>query len=242
MILQNKCIAFPTLLFKISIFLFSLQILSQVGINTTDPKAALDVNGDLRIRKLSEGYGDYVITTDSEGMVSKVQTYLMYDANQVIAESPVDLDISGTQRMERIDLGLEVPVTIPAGKEAMIIVTYSVPMGTLPNSTPPNTYMGTTFFKENIEIPEGSRKLSIAYNASPASERISNMGTITNSYVEKFPVAANDLSVTYSVKGYVEQYTEASSAAYNYKFNMWQGSNANYNWGKASICYELYIK
>ncbi len=36
------------------IFVFSIPVFSQVGINTTSPTASLDVNGDLRIRTIEE--------------------------------------------------------------------------------------------------------------------------------------------------------------------------------------------
>ena len=68
------------------------------------------------------------------------------------------------------------------------------------------------------------------------------MSTITNSYVENFSSLADDLVVKYSIKGYIEQYSEQSNLSYSYKFNMWQPGNSNYNWGKASVSYQVYIK
>jgi len=91
-------------------------------------------------------------------------------------------------------------------------------------------------------MQEGSRKVSLSYNASQTHDRISNMSTITNCYVENFSPLEEDLLVNYSVRGYLEQYAEASNITYAYKFNMWQPGSSNYNWGKASVSYQVYIK
>tara|TARA_R100000935_G_scaffold26814_1_gene46942 strand:+ start:141271 stop:141999 length:729 start_codon:yes stop_codon:yes gene_type:complete len=236
------CISKFEILLPMLFLFFSSQILAQVGINTTSPSATLDVNGDFRVRNMTETYGDYVITTDTKGNFSKTKTYLLYDAGEVVASGAVGRSLTGDEIMEDIDLDLEVPVLIPANKEVKVIITYSVPMGTILNSNPPNTYIGATFFKDNTEIQQGSRKVSLSYNASQTNDRICNMSTITNSYVENFSSLADDLVVKYSIKGYIEQYSEQSNLSYSYKFNMWQPGNSNYNWGKASVSYQVYIK
>jgi len=40
--------------------LFALQAFSQVGINTTEPTATLDVNGNIRVRKMNDSFTDSV--------------------------------------------------------------------------------------------------------------------------------------------------------------------------------------
>lgn len=143
----------------------------------------------------------------------------------------------------KIDLGLDIPIVIPAGKEVKVIITYSIPMGSLPDDNPPNTYMGATLIKDNTEMPQGSRKMALPYNASDRNQSISNMGTITNTFIEKFSDLEQDLRVSYSVRGYIEQYEQdQTTPSYTYKFNMWQTGTPNYNWGKASVSYQVYIK
>ena len=51
----------------------STSVYSQVGINTPDPTAALDVNGDLKVRFIPPGnITDDVIVKDSEGNIKQV--------------------------------------------------------------------------------------------------------------------------------------------------------------------------
>ena len=64
------------------------------------------------------------------------------------------------------NLRMEALVVVPANKEVKVIINYFVPMGTLPYSNTPNSYIGATFLKNGVEQPRGSRKFSILYNAS----------------------------------------------------------------------------
>ncbi|WP_419870376.1 hypothetical protein [Chryseobacterium sp. CT-SW4] len=57
-----------------SIALFSsISIYSQVGINTTEPTSALDVNGDLRVREIpvSTSTDDIALVSDASGVIKK---------------------------------------------------------------------------------------------------------------------------------------------------------------------------
>ena len=68
----------PNTILQIVALLFliiSVQTFSQVGINTTEPMATLDVNGDLRIRQLDEESGSHVLSINSEGKVSKFKAF-----------------------------------------------------------------------------------------------------------------------------------------------------------------------
>lgn len=54
-------------------FLIPVFGMSQVGINTTDPKATLDVNGNLRLKIEEAGKTeDFILMIDSEGFVKKI--------------------------------------------------------------------------------------------------------------------------------------------------------------------------
>lgn len=55
------------------VFFITNTLLSQVGVNTVEPKAMLDVNGDLRIRDVSLGdITDMLLVIDSDGNVKKL--------------------------------------------------------------------------------------------------------------------------------------------------------------------------
>ena len=219
----------------------TIQLYGQVGINTTNPTATLDVNGSLRIRQLDNASGSHVLSINNEGKVSKFKTYLLYDGDEVVATSPVDEVLTGSETINDIDLGLKIVVTIPKQTNAKVIVNYSVPMGTSLENNPEKTYIGLTFLKDAVEMPQGSRKFTLPPLQLQSGNNISSMGTITNTYIENFEPYPTERQIVYAVKGYVEQHT-MSNAQYAYKFNMWNNSNTNYNWGKASISYQTYVK
>jgi len=226
----------------IILLLFSTHnVHSQVGINTSSPTAMLDVNGDMRVRAMSENFGSHLLTIDSQGYLTKAKAYMLYDANEVLATQPVNKTLQGSTTKNNINLGLQTTVTIPANRDVKVIVNYSIPMGTLTQSEPPSTYIGVRFLKGGNEEPQASRKLSLPYFPDPDSENISSMATLTNTYIENFTPHTTDRTVTYDVKGYIEQHVQGNSS-YDYKFNMWSASGANYNWGKASMSYQVYIK
>lgn len=236
---------FPMGILKNCTFLFliaSTQAFTQVGINTTEPTAALDVNGDLRIRQLTESAGSHVLSINSEGNVSKFKAFLLHDADETVAVQSVSQSITGENTINDLDLGLSVSVTIPANTESKVIINYSVPMGTAVGHNPGKTYIGIKFTKDGIEKPQGSRKFTLVPVESDPSNNISSMGTITNTYVENFDVESVDRTIVYELKGYIEQHDPGGSTLTAYKFNMWSNGTDNYNWGKGSIGYQTYTK
>ncbi|MBK1896336.1 hypothetical protein [Chryseobacterium paridis] len=62
---------------------FSYSLNAQIGINTTSPTATLDVNGDLRIRKVDSisSAPKYILTPDDNGVVQKVNVDKLSDSN-----------------------------------------------------------------------------------------------------------------------------------------------------------------
>lgn len=232
--------SFATPLFFL-LFISTLTSYSQVGINTTSPTAMLDVNGNMRVRAMSEDFGSHLLTIDNAGYLTKARAFMLYNADEVLAAQPVSSSLQGSVTKNNIDLGLQAEITIPANREVKVIINYSVPMGTLTQSEPPSTYIGIRFLKNGNEEQQASRKLSLPYYSSPDSESISSMATLTNTYIENFTPGTVERNLTYDVKGYIEQHVQGSQT-FNYKFNMWSASGANYNWGKASLSYQVYVK
>lgn len=219
----------------------SVPIFGQVGINTTNPTATLDVNGTIRIRQLEDAPGSHVLSINEEGKVSKFKTYLLYDGDEVVAHGPVQELLAGSETINDIDLGLKIAVFIPRDIDAKVIVNYSVPMGTSLENNPEKTYIGLTFLKDGIEMPQGSRKFTLPPLELQSGNNISSMGTITNTYIENFEASPYDREFIFEVKGYVEQHSN-SQEQISYKFNMWNNGTNNYNWGKASISFQTYVK
>lgn len=236
---------FPLGILKQCTFLFlivSTQAFSQVGINTTEPMATLDVNGDLRIRQLEERSGSHVLSINAEGSVSKFKAFLLHDADEKVATQSVIQTIVGEETITDLDLGLSISVTIPANTESKVIINYSVPMGTAVGHDPGKTYIGIKFTKDGLEKPQGSRKFTLIPVEYDSTNNISSMGTITNTYIENFETHSADRTIVYEVKGYIEQHDPGGSTMNSYKFNMWSNGTDNYNWGKGAIVYQTYTK
>ncbi len=67
-------------------FLISIPVFSQVGIGTTNPTAALDVNGNLRIRSIQEETipeiaTDSVLVMSRDGTVNRIASKTIYESN-----------------------------------------------------------------------------------------------------------------------------------------------------------------
>ena len=224
------------------LLLFSAIVSAQVGINTTEPEATLDVNGTVRIQDIPTQSGNFLLTVNDEGHVSKFRSYLLYDVKGAVAENPVSRTLTGNETMNNIDLGLSTTLVIPPDVEAKVIINYSVPVGTELNQYPPSTYVGLTFLKGGAEMPSGSRKVTLISEDYEANNAISNMNTISNVYIETFAPSSLGRLITYEVRGYIEQHVDSGSNSYDYKFSMWDSTGPNYNWGKATLTSQIYIK
>lgn len=218
---------------------------SQVGINTTTPTKDLDINGELRIRSLPINKTlSSVVLSDIDGNIYTNNVKLLIQAETTIASGPVNYSPSstGNDTKNDINVGLSNTITIPAGTLITIIVNYSVPIGTTTFSEQVNGYAGIRFLKNGTEAPQGSRKFSFSdlYDPSSGSTGI-NMFSVSAMYIETIDntASATDITITYTLNGYVEQIK--TSAITQYRFNMWASSGANYNWGKASMSSQVYL-
>lgn len=227
-------------LFPSVILAFTISLVSaQVGINTTNPTKDLDINGELRIRNLPSQTDNTLLTTDSDGNIGKSRVYVISDINSTIATENVDVPLAPntiTQIRNSIDLGLSTTVTIPANKEAFVVITYSVPIG-LSTFTSPKGYYGIRFIKDDVEVPAGSRKFSIYMKEDTA-----NVVAVSNTYTEVFQSSPTERIISYDLNGYIEQLP--CEVPNTYRFNMWasESSGHNFNWGRAVITKQVYIK
>ncbi|OAB78937.1 hypothetical protein [Cochleicola gelatinilyticus] len=234
----SKNIGLNTLILVLS----TASTFAQVGINTLEPKATLDVNGTMRVQDLPTKSGNFLLTTDSDGFVSKFKSYLLYDVIGDIAEYPVELTLNGNETVDNLNLGLSSIVVIPPFVEAKVIINYSVPVGTALQNYPPSTYVGIRFIKQGVEMEEGSRKVTLVSEETGSNNNISNMNTISNIYIETFAPSSEERIFNYEIQGYIEQYVESGNDPYEYRFSMWDNTGPNYNWGRATLTSQIYIK
>lgn len=215
------------------VFLFIGNLcLSQVGIGTASPTKELDVNGQLRIRNLPYLIDSEFLACDNLGNIGKYRPMLISDISSVIASSNIDILINTSTIINNINLGLSTTIFIPANKEAIIIIDYSVPIG-VSSFTNPIGYYGITFRKNGSEEVAGSRKFSFNINEN------ANMVTVFNHYVENFTSSSIDRYITYSLNGYVETHNNSLNT---FRFNMWDSLGENYNWGKATLSKMVYLR
>lgn len=165
-------------------------------------------------------------------------TYQLFEAFFKEATAPVDTP-AGTS--DNTNLGLSITATVPANSTVKVILNYSVPMGTYPigattSGTNPNAnvggYFGIRFLKNGTEVQSGSRK-----NIVPFGSAGTNMNTVGANYVEEITNSTSSpIVVTYTLNGYVEGTLTAT------RFNMWDSSGTNYNWGKGTISVTTFVK
>lgn len=210
---------------------------AQVGINTTNPTKDLDINGELRIRNLPTQTGSALIAADKDGNIGKLNAFMISDVNTTVASKNVDVTITPSpiiMVIDNIDLGLSTTVTIPAHTDGFVIITYSVPIG-ISTFTTPRGYYGIRFLKNGIEAPGGSRKFSIII--SPTT---SNMASVSATYTEKFVGSPMERTIVYTLNGYIEQIQDQID--HTFRFNMWATSGDNFNWGRAAITKQVYLR
>ncbi len=226
------------LIFISTLFLYNLMF-AQVGIGTVNPTKELDINGELRIRNLpnQDIATSSVLTTDTDGNIGQSNIFLPSSVSSVVAATNIDRTVSGTRIINNIDLGLSISVTIPAGRNAIVIINYSLPIG-ISSFTVPNLggYYGVRFLRNGVERQSGSRKSTVISSLDP-NETV-NMITIGTIYTENFTANSVDRTITYSLNGYIEQYSTNTNI---YRFNMWQPTGPNFNWGKGTITRQLFI-
>lgn len=132
--------------------------------------------------------------------------------------------------------GFSQNITIPAGKQAKVIITYSIPAGAN-TSTVGDGYFGVTLYKDGTELSQGSRKsTSIVINPSDANGAAYGMTTISTVIADNISASASAQTINYSLSAY----TELMSAAVIY--NMFSNSGPNYNWGRGYWSFTVFLK
>lgn len=170
--------------------------------------------------------------------------YTTYQLKHVIANNYVDRAPSGRNGGgDVVNLGMEIPITIPANSKVLIRVEYSVPMGFTgtQNMNDVTGYYGVKFLREwqhnNFfeEQPMASRKV-----LAPANGQTSGYGSVTTvsgKYIEIYDNRGvnNPVDILFRLQGYAEKTSHTT------RFNM-ADSNGGSNWGKAAMTLHSYIE
>ncbi|WP_407403460.1 hypothetical protein [Chryseobacterium sp.] len=167
-----------------------------------------------------------------------------------------DITVNGTDLA-----GFSQTITIPANKEAKIVLSYSIPLGTSNNKynfkagnnnpTPTTVaqvqqnlinsnldtdggYYGITLMKGNTEFAAGSRKSTVIPRNNSA---LYSMVTIGASVADNIPSSTTAQTITYNLKAYTENVPGTT------RFLMYDsGNNPNFNWGRGYWSIMVYLK
>lgn len=142
-----------------------------------------------------------------------------------------------------IDIGFnDYNVTIPPNSTAIVKIYYSVPMGTTDGRYEVDAYMGVRVFRNGVDVIDDNRKESLPKAMiTQGTQTTVQMFNVSNYYREEVSnPGASPLIITYMLRGYIEQAKSRQLA--KYRFNMWSASGLNYNWGRAKMIVEVYVK
>ncbi|MCS4237989.1 hypothetical protein M2306_000757 [Myroides gitamensis] len=144
-----------------------------------------------------------------------------------IATSPQEVRSSG------IDLnGFSKTIVIPPNKEAKIVLTYSIPVG----SESIYGYYGITLKKDNQEVQAGSRKVTIGPHNARAPYSLT---TISATVSDTIAASSSEKKVTYSLQTFAQDHDK--SIVYLMLFGGGV-DDYNYNWGKGYWSITVYFK
>ncbi len=234
----------------------SLNLFSQVGINTTSPTATLDVNGNARVRSMTEINtealaGDYNrrVVANSEGKLGYISgssteiSWQFGDNKYALLTAPITSSIAGG----RVNLSLNVPITIPAKTKAQVVVNYSIPVLHSNSNAGTIGYIGCTLYKSvnggtDTEIEMGSRKYTVpgSYNGGPTGVEAKGL-SISGFAIDIISNTGNiPINVIYKVDGYIEGNNTSTSTI---SFGMFSAPPANnFNWGRGAMSTQIFTK
>lgn len=145
-----------------------------------------------------------------------------------VATGPQVIYASGTELR-----GFSKTISIPANKEAKIVVSYSIPAG-VHNTL--GGYFGVTLRKDDLEFDSGSRKVSVSTSNGSAEQL---MSTISATVADNIEASSSTQRITYSLRGYIESLGGYNSSA---RFLMYDNVGRNYNWGRGYWSIMVFLK
>lgn len=229
---------------------------SQVGINTSSPTATLDVNGNARVRSLTEintqalnGVYNRRVVADAEGNLGYVTTgateipWQFGDNKYAVLTAPVTSSIAAG----RVNLTLNIPVTVPARTQAQIVINYNVPVLHSNSAAGTIAYIGCTLYKSvnggtDTELEMGSRKYTVPGSYNGGTNGASSFGLPMAGFA--IDIVSNTgntpMNMIYKVDGYIEGNNTSSSTI---TFGMVSTPPANnFNWGRGAMATQIFTK
>lgn len=173
----------------------------------------------------------------------KSNQYQFSGFEYIMADEPVRKEVAQNKRVNDLELGMELSVTVPPMSENQIMINYSIPAGQYERSEDdPSAYIGIRFMKKigdapYEESPKGSRKYAVA-----KVRGIYYMVTIASTTVEMVTNKTNaPLVVKYKLYGYIET---GNGKNLHVIYNRWSNDDTkdNYNWGIATMISQVYTK
>ncbi|QQU04822.1 hypothetical protein [Myroides odoratus] len=132
--------------------------------------------------------------------------------------------VSGTEL-----IGFSKTIVVPANKEAKIVVSYSIPLGSISIQY---GYYGVSLRKNNRELEAGSRRGTTGNSASTAAMV---MTSISAAIADNITASPSDQRITYSLHSYLDGVREL-------KYGMYSATGENYNWGRGYWSIMVYLK
>lgn len=147
---------------------------------------------------------------------------MIYD---YVATDPQEVRRSG------IDLnGFSKTIVIPPNKEAKIVLSYSIPIG----SESQYGYYGITLLKNAKEFQAGSRKVTVGPRNAKAPTSLTTISAIVS---DNIAASNSEQKLTYSLQTFVQDIDK--SVIYLMLFG---ADGYNYNWGKGYWSIVVYFK
>jgi hypothetical protein len=230
---------------------------AQVGINTTAPTQTLDVNGNARVRTmtdintnaLNQQYNRKVMA-DGNGnlgfIINSTPTvpWQFSDNMYAVLAAPISSSIAEG----RVSLNFNIPVTIPANTQAQIVINYNMPVRHSNREVGTIGYIGCTLYKSvnngaDTELEMGSRKYTVpGYYNRGASSAASAYGLPIAGFAVDIVsnTGTTPMNIVYKVEGYIEGNNPAVSTI---TFGMYAAApDNNYNWGRGALTAQIFTK
>ncbi|WP_353103076.1 hypothetical protein [Myroides odoratus] len=123
--------------------------------------------------------------------------------------------------------GFSKTIVIPPNREAKIVISYSIPLGSHHESG----FYGVLLMKGSTELAQGSRKTSVV-RSNQTDEAVTS---ISATVADNIAASTVERRVTYSLKSYLEYIYQAV-------YLMYDATGENYNWGRGYWSIMVYFK
>ncbi|MDR2221476.1 MAG: hypothetical protein LBE34_01940 [Flavobacteriaceae bacterium] len=234
----------------ISVFLIlsSLFSMAQVGVGIEDPKAAVHIGKDVRLKDVRnvegsmEAYPKHLIADEKGNLAvfTGLPTDLVFK-NVVttkmnnIVNIPNDNTKDRNVEYEEASLELSTKIVVPAHKTYVLEVTYSIPSMHPFSGTPKGEFgvfvkkkQGNTEFEK---IKKSVRSFSTSYKN--ANTTTANGRAIGYTYVDTVENNTDKpLEVIYDLYGFTNRINLRN---YSIRFGTYTDNSNNYNWGKGLV-------